>query len=401
MTADTDSVIAALRAYRPVVWHNPHRVPWGRARDDIPFAETEIQKVRDRFHRWAPTLAALFPGEPWLGEPGVIAGPLIEHDSLLLKLDSQLPVAGSIKARGGIHEVLLHAEEVCAAAGVPALPVGPQTRQVLQRHTVAVGSTGNLGLSIGTMARALGFRAEVHMSADARQWKKDLLRSRGAVVHEYQEDYSVAVDRGRRAAAADSATYFVDDENSPALFLGYSVAGRETAEQLAARGLTPTEEQPLTVYLPCGVGGGPGGVCFGLKEALGDAVRCFFVEPTHAPAMMLGLVTDRHHRICVGDIGLDTRTVADGLAVGRPSGFVGQALRRVIDGCITVHDRDMLRWLRAAGENWDLRMEPSAAAGVAAWERLRGGQISGRHLAWITGGRLLPDAEYRRYTRLR
>ena len=287
-------------------------------------------------------------------------------------------------------------------------------RALFSRHSLAVGSTGNLGLSIGVMGARLGFATTVHMSADARQWKKDLLRARGVSVIEYASDYGEAVRQGRAQAAGEASMHFVDDENSVDLFLGYAVAALRLRQQLDALGVTVDAEHPLCVYLPCGVGGGPGGIAFGLKQVFGDAAHCFFAEPVASPSMLLGMMTGLHEQVDVRDFGLDNRTEADGLAVARPSGFVGRTLERLLGGIYTIQDEMLFRLLALVRDAERIDLEPSAAAGLTgpamlleseagrAYLEARGladGLERVTHLAWATGGGLVPAAEMDAYYR--
>ena len=107
-------------------------------------------------------------------------------------------------------------------------------------------------------------------------------------------------------------------------------------EQLTHSGVEVSESRPLVVHIPCGVGGAPAGVSWGLHHLLGNAVHVLFAEPTNAPCVLLGLATGLHEGVAVTDVGLDGKTAADGLAVARPSALACDAMDKLVAGVYTV-----------------------------------------------------------------
>ena len=421
------TVYEKIQRAEEISWINPRRIPFDDYLPHCPVSAEDVKDASGRLRRFAPAIEKLFPETVPSG--GIIESPLVSADSMkkelerltgdllpgrmFLKLDSNLPISGSVKARGGIYEVLKHTEDLAIQKGFfdPSSDsydrfASPEMKKALGSYKVEVGSTGNLGLSIGIMSSALGYHAVIHMSSDAAQWKKDLLREKGAEVVEYAGDYGSAVAAGRKQSESDPSSYFVDDENSRNLFCGYAVAGERLKEQFRSAGIRIDGDHPLFVYIPCGVGGAPGGISFGLKLAFGDAVHCFFAEPVQACCMLLGLSTGKMNGICVQDAGLTGKTEADGLAVGRPSALVSSIADRMIDGEFTVADRRLDRYLGLLWKSEKIFIEPSSCAAFQGpydmmtdpvmTDYLRENGLTGKmpqavHLVWATGGSMVPD----------
>ncbi|MCJ8010740.1 D-serine ammonia-lyase [Paenibacillus sp. KQZ6P-2] len=384
-----------------------------------------IEDAEQRLLRFAPYLATVFPETK--EKNGIIESELVNipkmqqqlsemfnqeiAGNLYLKCDSHLPISGSVKARGGIYEILKVAEEIAFKHGMLSITddysilADEKFKTLFSNYSIVVGSTGNLGLSIGIMSAQLGFKVVVHMSTDAKEWKKDLLRQKGAIVVEHNSDYGKAVEAGRQESQKDPNSHFVDDENSTTLFLGYAVAAKRLQKQLSDMKIAVDQDHPLFVYLPCGVGGAPGGITFGLRTVFGDNVHCFYAEPTHSPAMLLGLMTRKHSEVSAQEFGVDNMTAADGLAVGRPSGFVGKALEKDISGVFTVQDECLYRILRKLADSEGIFLEPSAVAGFIGPVQLHASSMgqdylknnhleqkmqNATHILWATGGGMVP-----------
>ncbi len=409
--------LGKLKRMEEFLWINPNYTKYKEAKRKLPISLSQVEDAEKRLTRFAPYLKQQFPDT----EDGIIESPISDilnmknwmekeykieiPGELFLKRDDLLPIAGSIKARGGIYEVLKHAETLAIKEGLLHIEddykilAEKNFVNFFKQHTIQVGSTGNLGLSIGIISAKIGFKVIVHMSSDAKPWKKEMLRSKGVQVIEYEDDYSKAVEEGRKSSDADPNSHFIDDENSKDLFLGYAVGGIRLKAQLEKININIDKDHPLVVYLPCGVGGGPGGVAYGLKLVFEDLVDCYFAEPTHSPCMLLGLSTGEHDKIAVEDIGLDNKTEADGLAVGRPSSFVGRLMDYLLKGGFTIKDEKLYVYLKALYKVENIFIEPSALAGF-------NGPIFTKEiyknkkpvqLLWATGGSLVPLSERNKF----
>jgi D-serine dehydratase len=296
--------------------------------------------------------------------------------------------------------VLTHAEKLALEAGLLSIEddysvlLEPRFKDFFSQYSIAVGSTGNLGMSIGIMSARIGFKVTVHMSADAREWKKAKLRSHGVIVVEYEQDYGVAVEQGRKAAESDPNCFFIDDENSA------PVPGLRRCRRAAEGAVCRT-----------GPRGGCGSSAVRLpavrrrrrpwrrgvwpEAGLGDNVHCFFAEP-HSPCMLLGVYTGLHDEIAVQDLGIDNVTAADGWrSDARPASWAARW-----SACSTGSTRFPTRACMTCSAGWRRRK-------ASAWSRRRWRAWPGRcafiqhtnvtHLVWATGGGMVPEDEMAKY----
>lgn len=109
----TYPLLTDLRELRPVYWQNPHLAPASRF-DTLPLTMQDMKEAEERWHRFAPFLAEVFPQTE--ESNGIIESPLRRiagmkdklanyynrsvAGELYLKCDNELPIAGSVKARG-------------------------------------------------------------------------------------------------------------------------------------------------------------------------------------------------------------------------------------------------------------------------------------------------------------
>lgn len=406
-----NELIAKLKSDKEFLWINPNfnkRAIYGEVSIE------EINEANNLLLKFAPFLKSVF--KELESTDGIIESPLMNLNkfgikNLYLKEDNLLPIAGSVKARGGIFEILKYAETLAANANLIDVEKDYSQfdsdvfRKFFSEYKIQVGSTGNLGISIGLISAKLGFNAIVHMSKDAKDWKKKLLRENGVNVTQYDSNYSEAVKNGRMLSDEDEKSYFVDDEKSINLFLGYSTAALRLKEQLKEKHISVDDKHPLFVYIPCGVGGAPSGILHGLKTVFGENVYVFFVEPVRSASVLLGMSTGLNSKISVHDIDMDGKTEADGLAVGRASELCCESSQNTLSGIFTINENSIFELMKELYKKESVFVEPSAASSMIFTKFLDDDEFikfinkeeispeNITHIAWSTGGMLVPESE--------
>lgn len=119
-------LLKRIRKAEEIVWLNPEKTSFEESKKNSELTMADIEDAEARLLRFAPFIMKCFPETKDRG--GLIESELQEiplmkncinrkynsklSGKLLLKKDSHLAIAGSVKARGGIYEVLKHTEDL-------------------------------------------------------------------------------------------------------------------------------------------------------------------------------------------------------------------------------------------------------------------------------------------------
>lgn len=214
---------------------------------------------------------------------------------------------------------------------------------------VVAASAGNHAQGVALAARLLGVRATVFMPERAALPKVDATRGYGAEVVLAGRTVDEAVE-GAVDAAQRSGAVFVHPFDHPDIIAGQGTVGCEILEQVADAG---------TVLVSTGGGGLLGGIAAVLREHRPDT-RIVGVQAAGAAAWPSSLAAG--HPVPLGGM----RTMADGIAVGRPGDITFPQVAGLVDELVTVGEDALSGALVHCLERAKLVVEPAGAAPVAA-----------------------------------
>lgn len=291
--------------------------------------------------------------------------PLVEFapgpPRILLKAESLQPI-GAFKIRGAYNAIA-------------------QLSAAERARGVVTHSSGNHAQGVARAARMLGVRATIVMPEDAPAVKRTRVAADGA------EIVTVAIESGAREAMANRLVAERDLVLIPPYDDDRVIAGQGTC------GLEIAEDVPdlALVLVPIGGGGLASGVAAAIR-ALRPTARVVGVEPELAADAMESLESGR---IVRWDGAATARTMADGTrsqAIGeRPFAH----LSRLLDGVVTVSEREIAMAMRLVAERARLIVEPSGALAVAAAhfhaQELGLDALTGTVVAVISGGNVDPE----------
>jgi threonine dehydratase len=237
---------------------------------------------------------------------------------------------GSFKVRGAYNRIARLSEEERAAGVVAA-------------------SAGNHAQGVALAAQLLGIKATVFMPEGAPIPKERATRAYGADVIFSGKYIDQALVRAREFAAETGAVLIHPFDHED-IVAGQGTCGLEILEQVP---------DVATVLVPTGGGGLVAGVATAIKS-LNPAVRVAGVQAEGAAAFPIS--------ISAGEpVQLETmKTMADGIAVGRPGDVPFKAVQEFVDEMVTVSEESLSRALLALVERAKLVVEPAGAAAVAA-----------------------------------
>lgn len=290
--------------------------------------------------------------EPYARPTPLVRAPLLSRRlgcEVFVKNETVSPIA-SFKWRGALTDVLRHPE---SARGV------------------VTSSTGNHGQGVAWAASVAGITAHVFLPIGANAVKRAKIAMFGAAIHETGHD----LDEAKVAALAfarDERLLFIDDGESIGVIEGAGTIGLEIVREL------PRID---AVFVPMGSGSLAGGIGLAVKEH-NPRTRVIAVQSSGSRAMVESFRARR-------PVELPAETLADGLICRVPARVALDALLQGVDDAVTVEEDELLRATYRMMTDAHLLVEPSAAASLAAAERMA---LTGKTIVLIaTGANVTPE----------
>jgi len=306
--------------------------------DPISFADIQsaLERVRDVVIETPTTFSPSFSG-------------MLDAD-IWLKAEN-LQRTGSFKIRGAMNALSL-LDDQSRASGVVA------------------ASAGNHAQGVALGASALGIAATVFMPVGAAIPKVEATKAYGADVTIVGASLSEATDHAVRFADETGAT-FIHPYDDPHIVAGQGTLGLELFGQV------PDID---TVLLPLGGGGLISGSAIALKH-LNPSIRIIGIQSEAVPTYLRARETGTALEIT------PLPTVADGIAVSRPSQACFEMIEKFVDDIVTVSDQQTAEAVALLLERSKYLVEPSGAVTLAA---LLNGVVepTGRTVAVLSGGNI-------------
>jgi threonine dehydratase len=214
---------------------------------------------------------------------------------------------------------------------------------------VVAASAGNHAQGVALAAQMLGIKATVFMPERAAIPKVGATRGYGAEVHLVGETIDGSIAAATEFAERTGAV-FVHPFDHPDVIAGQGTVGLEVLEQVP---------DVRTVLVCTGGGGLVGGIAAAVKGQRPD-VTVVGVQAEGAAAWPPSLAAGEPRAL--GSM----RTVADGIAVGRPGDVTFPQVAALVDEIVTVGEDALSRALLHCLERAKLLVEPAGAAAVAA-----------------------------------
>jgi threonine dehydratase len=269
---------------------------------------------------------------------GVIRETQMVHAGWLERLTQQkvmlkpenLQRAGSFKIRGAYNLI-------------------SQLTDAEKKSGVVAASAGNHAQGVALAATLLGIKSRVYMPEGASIAKVEATKNYGAEV----KFAGSTLDEAISAALADceaTKAIFIPPFDNQQIVAGQGTVGLEIIEQMP---------DVKTVLVCTGGGGLLAGVALAIKTINPD-VKVIGVQAEQAAAYPESLKQGR-------PIGLASmKTMADGIAVGKPGEIPFALIQEHVDEVITVSENDLSIALLQTLERGKLLVEPAGAAACAA-----------------------------------